>query len=406
MTQFEGECRASVDRLRTAFVELYDSIGADPGSPQDVSRTLRVNKTLAWNVARLLQAADSLKAVAYVPGDSSLEKVIQASARHGADAQIVAKAREAVADFRKMIDAHAGDRATLDLIIDGTRPAKGSLELSRKLAFRGNSGLYGVQAKTQVQCNFIAPNADDPTRLDMATVRGYVGLRRLRPNVRWPIFMVRAWSGRGEQIVSNGWEPLEPSPSAENGFPLLPSFSGGNTPPIHAMDTPEGRNFVLGEGPVGNEGAFNCFCGDMMRAAVCMYAESPGDIGEFGAAITSPVERLISDIIVHESLTFALKPEVLVFGRIFAHGQTSGSKDDPTLLPICQSITELHSSPPLVNTAHVPRYAQLVKQVFERMDWAPERFRGVRLVMEFPPLGSDVILRFNLPNKPDKLTRE
>src|SRR6478752_2594864 len=119
MTQFEDECRARVDQLRTAFVELYDSIGADPGSPQDVSRSLRVNKTLAWNVARLLQS-----------GDSPLEKVIQASARQGADAEAVANARQAVADFRKMIQAHAGDRPTLDLIIDGANPTRNSLELS------------------------------------------------------------------------------------------------------------------------------------------------------------------------------------------------------------------------------------------------------------------------------------
>ena len=131
-----------------------------------------------------------------------------------------------------------------------------------------------------------------------------------------------------------------------------------------------------------------------------MYAEQEGDIGEFGAAITSPVEQLILDIIVDESLTFALKPELLVFGRIFAHGQTTGTKDDPTLLPIAQSTTELPSSPPLVNTPLVPRYAQLVKRVYERMNWTPQRFKGVRLLMDYPPLGSDVILRFPLPTRP------
>src|SRR5262249_14391982 len=156
-------------------VELYDSIGADPGKPQDVSRALRVNKTLAWNVARLLQAEDSLAAVSHVPGASSLEKVIQAGARNGADAETVAKAREAVADFRGMISAHAGDRPTLDLIIDGARSTKSPLELSRKLAFRGNSGLYGVQARTHFQCNFIAPNWEDPSKLDMVAVRALVG---------------------------------------------------------------------------------------------------------------------------------------------------------------------------------------------------------------------------------------
>src|SRR6185295_5574133 len=106
---------------------LYDSVGADPGSPQDVARKLRVNKTLAWNVARLLASADGLSAVSHVPGSASLEKVIQATARRGADAGLVAKARTAVGDFHRMIEAHAGDRPTLDLIIDGAQGGGDSL---------------------------------------------------------------------------------------------------------------------------------------------------------------------------------------------------------------------------------------------------------------------------------------
>src|SRR5690242_2835206 len=146
MTEFQTECRARIGQLRTAFMELYDSIAVDPESPQEVARTLRLNKTLTWNVARLLQGADALAAVNHVPGSSSLEKVIQATAKHGANAQVVAKARDAVRDFHQMIESHAGDRHTLDLIIDGTPGEEGgTLELSRKLAFRGNSGLYGVQ---------------------------------------------------------------------------------------------------------------------------------------------------------------------------------------------------------------------------------------------------------------------
>src|SRR4051794_28321359 len=102
MTEFETECRARVSQLRTAFIELYDSIGADPESPQDVARKLRLNKTLTWNVARLLKGADALAAVNHVPGSSSLEKVIQATVKQGADAQVVAKARDAVRHFRQM----------------------------------------------------------------------------------------------------------------------------------------------------------------------------------------------------------------------------------------------------------------------------------------------------------------
>ena len=401
MTVFETECRERVGQLRSAFIELYDSVGADPASPQDVARNFRVNKTLAWNVARLLQASDALAAVNHVPGANSLEKVIQATARKGADPQIVARARKAVRDFKQMIEAHAGDRPTLDLIIDGTgRGAESRLELSRKLAFRGNSGLYGIQAQTRVICHFLAPNPDDPTQLDMATVSGYVGFRRLRPGVRWPIFMVRSWSERKDALVGPGWQPLEPSDEGSNGFPLMRSFTRGDAPKVHPTDTPEGRDYVLGEGPVGNEGAFDCFWGESMRGAVARYAAAPGEIGEFGAAITAPVEHLVSDIIVHRSLEFALKPEVFVFGHIFAHGRKTGGADDPTLLPIRQTTAELPGSPPLVNTPLVPKYPSIVRHVYQRMGWDPAEFHGVRLLMAFPPLGANIILRFPLPVAP------
>jgi hypothetical protein len=398
MTDFETACRERVGQLRSAFIELYDSVGADPASPQDVARNFRVNKTLAWNVARLLQAADALAAVNHVPGASSLEKVIQATARKGADPAIVARARQAVRDFKQMIEAHAGDRPTLDLIIDGTgRGAESRLELSRKLAFRGNSGLYGIQAQTRVLCHFLAPNRDDAALLDMATVSGYVGFRRLRPCVRWPIFMVRSWSERKDALVGPGWQPLEPSGDGTNGFPLMRSFTRGDAPKVNPVDTREGRDYVLGEGPVGNEGAFDCFWGEQMRGAVARYASAPGETGEFGAAITAPVEHLVSDIIVHRSLTFALKPEVLVFGHIFAHGRKTGGADDPMLLPIRQSTAELPGSPPLVNTTLVPKYPAIVRHVYQHMGWNPTEFHGVRLLMAYPPLGANVILRFPLP---------
>jgi hypothetical protein len=178
------------------------------------------------------------------------------------------------------------------------------------------------------------------------------------------------------------------------------SFTRGDAPKVNPLNTPEGRDYVLGDGPVGNEGAFDCFWGESMRGAVGRYANAPGETGEFGAAITAPVEHLVSDIIVHRSLEFALKPEVLVFGHIFAHGRKTGGADDPALLPIRQTTNELPGSPPLVNTALVPKYPSIVRYVYQRMGWDPAEFHGVRLLMEYPPLGANIILRFALPGAP------
>jgi len=202
-------------------------------------------------------------------------------------------------------------------------------------------------------------------------------------------------------VQPEGWEPLEPSEEASSGFPVLHTFTRGNGPKISPVSNGQGRDFVLGEGPVGNEGAFDCFWGDLMRRAVSRYTEHNNDTGEFGAAITAPAERLVMDIVAHKELDFALKPKLLVFGHIFAHGQPTGTNDDPSILPIKQATVELPGSPPRVNTALVPKYPQIVQRVYDRMGWKGEDFRAIRLLMEYPPLGSNVILRFALPERPN-----
>jgi hypothetical protein len=213
--------------------------------------------------------------------------------------------------------------------------------------------------------------------------------------------MVRGWSERDDAVARPTWEPLEPSEDGDGDRShLIRSSARGTIPRISPVSTPEGTDYILGAGPVGNEGAFDCFWGEMLRGAADRYREREGDIGEFGASITAPAEALVFDIFAHRDLDFALKPEVLVFGRIFPHGRPTGGPDDPSLLPIRLSTTELPGSPPLVSTTLVPQYTPMIKRVYERLGWSPDEFQGTRLIMKYPPLGANVILRFPLPPQP------
>ena len=210
MPTLEQDCNDAVGRLRAALIGLYDSVGADPASPQDVARTFRINKTLTWNMAKLMQAGDGLAAVPHVPGNSSIERFLKATESHGASKKVVEAVRDATKEFERVISVHVGDRATLDLVIDGMASGDGAgLEQSRKRAFLGNSGIYGVQARTNLMCCFLAPNTVAPNQLDMVMLRGLLGVRRLRPTVRLPIFRTRQWSSAGQAIASQEWQPLE-----------------------------------------------------------------------------------------------------------------------------------------------------------------------------------------------------
>ena len=399
-SDFEPACHSAFDELRAALIELYASVGADPSSPQDAARRFKVNKTLTWNISRLVNSTNPMASLPNVPGASSLSGFLLAVKREGASADAIDRVREAADSFQRTVELHVGDRATLELIVDGMGQGRHDhLELSRKLAFRGNSGLWGVQAKTRLMTAFMAPNRDAPDRIDMAIVRGYIGFRRLRTEVRWPIFQVRGWGGDGEQISGN-WHPLETDAHSSHGLPLLARFSTIDRSDIEEVRTERGIDYLLAPGPIGNAGAVDCFVSDCAFAAAGKYQTEQDTTGEFGATISVPTERLVFDLLVHESLEFALHPEVRAFAGVFMDRSEEAIPDGMLPIPISQPVQPLPGRPPVVITPLVPIYPDVVAFVNQRMKWTASEFRGCRLELNYPPLGSTILLRFKLPEAP------
>jgi len=394
MSSLEQECGEAVGRLRAALIGLYDNVGADPANPQDVARTFRINKTLTWNMAKLMQAGDGLAAVPHVPGNSSIERFLKATETRGANKKVVDAVRDATREFERVISVHVGDRATLDLVIDGMTSGDGAgLEQSRKRAYLGNSGIYGVQARANLMCCFLAPNESDPSQLDMVMLRGLLGVRRLRPTVRLPIFRTRQWSEAGQAIASEQWQPIEENTNN----PFLSRFNSGDVPEIEAVHAPGGTDYLIQPGPIGNRGAFDCFFGDMIRAGASRYRDEVDATGEFGVTVTAPTECVLFDIIAHKDLPFSLDAETFVYAHLYTGGQMDGQWDEASLLPIHQRANSLPGSPPAVATKQVPNYSEIHRYIYKRLGWNPSDFRGIRLEMKYPPLGSTIIQRFTLP---------
>jgi len=400
-TSFEPECRAAIDGVRAALLELYSNVGANPSGPQEVSRRFGVNKTLAWNVSKVMTGDDPMASIPNLPGSSAFQSLFAAIERGGGDPQVVERARAAVRALDATVARHVGDRSTLDLVVDGISPASGDfLEHSRKLAFRGNSGLLGVQAKVRLMTVLMAPNAKDESRVDIAIVRGYLGLRRLRTDVRWPIFQMRAWGSEEGMTRADQWEPLESIERGSAGSPIMRRFSSVSERDLEVQHAPTGSNYLLAPGPIGNSGAVDCFVGDCARAAASRYRTKKDSTGEFGATISAPTERLVFDLIVDERLEFVLRPEVRAFMGIFMDSTEDTMAGSGMALAVPRVVTALPGRPPAVTTPGVPQYSAIVKLVNERMGWAGDNFRGCRFALSHPPLGSTILLRFTLPEAP------
>lgn len=395
---FEEHLTTAFRQLRTALDEAINAAGVVASAPQDVARRLGISRNLTWKVSKVVCTPDLYQALQHLPGDEGIEILLKASEKAGVATDLLARVRSAQTEFDRVVEVHTGDRATLEVILDGMGgEAHQRLEQSRKLAFRGNSGIWGVQARARLTTSFLAPCRANPAVLDSALVGGLVEFRRLRSRVRWPLFRPRWYNDDGTPMTHAPHdEAIDPAFGSANGPRLMGEFCSPRIPPMRVNRDSRGWVYELEEGPIGNTGACTCFFGEMARGFASRYRTPTDTFGELSSQITLPIETLQFDLFVHRDLEFALHPEVLVRG----HLDRPTDAADELLIPIGDRPRLLKGHPPVLATPLFDRYEQLIQVVLDRAGWARAEFNVLRLTVAFPPMHSTLVMRFALPEKP------
>ena len=394
------DSQEALQDVRRALIELYAVAGADPKNPQEVARQFGMNRNLTWKLSRVINAPDPFASLNHLPGQQGIDLALSAFEKSGVPGESITHVKTALARLEKVVDVHAGDRDHFELTLEsiGIFEREHRLDSGRELAYRGNSMIWGIQARTRFCAAFFAPNPQQPDTVDIAQVVGLIGFRRLRPSARWRLFRLQMHDDIGGAIPK-AKIPEEIQPSESGQAPLiLPEFCSPNMPPVESVMTPDGQEFVLPGGPIGNQAAFDCFFGYVARGLPA-YRAPMNEFASIGAPITLPVEVLVFDLILHRDLPMASAPVVEVYG--FPHGgvESPAAQTIHNLLPINQEPVGLPGNPPALATPLVPRYSQIAARVYERMGWNPGDFRGLRVEMPYAPMSSRVVLKWNLPEK-------
>lgn len=392
--ELSGDLNDTVSELRVSLADLMSHVGADVSKPQKMSRFLGLDKSLARKVARIVEAEEAGIAIQNLPGSEGFNILLSAVERLGASAERVTRAREAVRSIEGVVERHFGDRPTLEIVVDGLPSAsRDRLLLSRKLSFRGDSGIWGIQAKTRVNTAIVAPNADDPDMLDNIAIGGWVDVRRVRADSRWAVFRRKTYgtADTGAPRI----QPLDPNEPLDGPL-LMRDFCSTRLPPIEVVREANGDNVhELGPSQVGNVGSFTIFSGWYNSQLGSRWADADDSRGEYGAVVSAPVETLVFDLIVHRDVRFVLDCRTEVYGTAVAAGPLSPRE----LIPLSLRTTEIENLR-LVATPHIPRYEEVVGYAFAARNWNPEEFVGKRFVLDYPPFPSTVRLSFPLAPRP------
>lgn len=388
---FLGDGHTRVVALRDAIFATLQSVGADVEEPQEISRRFGLDKTLAWKISRLVTESDALVSVVHAPRLPGLQLFERAMAKHGAPTQTLALLRTAIEQFEAFVSENAGDRDVMEIMITSTHQRANAkrLEQFRKDGFVANSAVWGVSAKTHYALRMMIPNAKQPDMIDMITVSGFLEFRRLRSDVPWTVSTLSQWQLESD-ITPTAIFPAED----RTDIPFAANFCSKPLPAMKAI--PDGRDktrFMLEPGPVGNAAAADVLLGWVHYATASKRAMTPGEKGEHGVLLSTPVEMLFHDLFIHESFDFAMKPEGYTYSMMPNGPGYPAVAPGPQVLPVPADITEIHA---FTQTPEVPCYNALMESLVQKFGVDAHQFRGFRVRIKYPPIPAMHVFKHDL----------
>lgn len=391
---FLSDAERVIGRVRQALTSLFESVGTDPSRPGDVVRRFELDKTLAWRLARVVTDDRLTDAASHLPRRPSFQIVADKLARHRAPPERIAAMFDALDEYERVVERHAGDRDRFEVMVGGSsaKTSARKLETLRRSAYLANSAIWGVCTSVHIAARFVLPSRT-PGRLDIATVCGMIGFRRLRADVPWVIAAAYAW---GETLRGDTYRPLPIDPAAPDDTPLIPSACSAPLPRITAQaQGPREVRYVLGEGPVGNTAASDVLFGWRRHDDVSASASFAGEVGEHAMRVTTPTEHLVHDLFIHRSLEFAVDPHGSVYGHLpGGHPVTEPGATAPEL-PVPAPVVALRSDDPLF-TRGAPHYARLLNHATSCLGVSRSDLAVYRCQIAYPPMPTLCLIRHSL----------
>ena len=400
---FSQDTATAMGRLRSALGALIEAIPQPINKAADLHRTLGVDPKLGWQVFKVVNAEDTAGAGINVPKRVSMQRFLKAAAGCGVPADVIDHTSTAFNEFEDLVSEHAGDRASFESMVSaiGDQDNRAQIDLNhRRAAFRSNSHIWGVQAKTRLACFIFQPSPSNSEQKDHALIRGFVGLRRLRREGSWVVTQTKMTNVDGTDLEAPNSEPLDPSAEVAHGVSLLEKFCSQPIPKFRGVQGKLGYfNTELEGNSVGNQSVITCMIGDVWRNVFGYYRDERNNHQLSHVMVHTPCKVLIQDVLVREGMFDSTLPEVLIYGDhrgVDPHPEGR----DCDLLTMHASVKHLGKGPLVVHTPDVPRYTEMLEYAFDRLGWDGDKFDVYRCRVEYPVMPSSVVIRFELPEKP------
>jgi hypothetical protein len=253
--------------------------------------------------------------------------------------------------------------------------------------------------KSDFICRIVGPGQFSETNATV-TLRGRIGLQRLRPDLT--IVLARG----GARIESGGgddWyrrEPLEPSAACKDESGLLAAFCTRPLPQIREVSL-QNNLFQLEwlPEPFGSTSEMTCVTANVNRGIPPLRHDDPvGTRWIFDTTVSYPTETFIQDVLFPNDVPEQLSATVATYA--ITGVEPSRPRQEADRLAVAESVTLVGSGRAALRVPEIPRYSDMVNHCLRRMGWKPEMFCVYRCRVRFPVVPSAVRICLSLPPMP------
>lgn len=394
--RFSAETIEVVTQIRDACARIIETKCPDTKAVTAVSDAFGIHRKLAWQVVKVAYADDPFVASRHMPPTKSARLWLKSAEKAGVSRALVESARAAFDSFEDVIRAHASSRAEFEMLIESIDDASDTNieEKWRQHAFLGNSYTLGVQCRVLLSVMIQMPSRDREGYFDAVQVRGMIGYRQTRQNVRWVVNQSVVLDDDNKDEFAMTRHPLDPRAAERyGGVPLLPEFCSDPIPALQRVPAEQGMvQDELLSGEVGLMGQRTLVTGELLRNIAPVHATSESKRAHFGVAVRVPCEMVHYDLFVHKGLFGEVTRELEVFNEL----ATQITFDERDELRVSDRVKHLGMGVSLAQAPDIAGYTDIARSIFERIDADPDEFELYRIRMAYPPLPTSVLMRHEL----------
>lgn len=386
---FELAAATALGELRSATAAGIAAAGGSDLNSLALSRKLGIDKSLSWRMVRFAQEGDAFAASKHLPGDAGLRIFVRAI-RSAAGQDCADALAAALEGLDRVVREHAGNRTAFRALLanctEGGLADDRATEF-RKSAFQANSALWGIEANARLMLAFLTQGTSGT---DVALVSGYLGVRRNRRDLSWPVARRRVLGhqGRTREAIAM---PLDPSVPMD-APPMLAEYSSITAESLRPVGTEHGFWYELPEGDIGSAGSVDCVFGERMPGAGPAPKSGVVQPAEVLLRLDMPVEHVLMEIFVDRDIPLAGEPTAALFGLLSGGTGENTADRERQRMPIAERPVQLGNEPKAWSTPVAPRHWEMVHDCMRWLDRRPASFVIHRLALRWPLIPTALVM--------------